>query len=56
MATDIAPILTPLAAIGLAVVMSGAVVTHARRKESVTTEAILVALAIASAVIGFIAL
>ena len=55
-ATDIAPILTPLAARGLAVVMVGAVVTHARRKESVTVEAILVVAAIASAIIGFIAI
>lgn len=56
LASDIAPILTPLAAIGLAVVMSGAVVTHARRHEKVTTEVTLVLLAIVSAVIGFIAL
>jgi uncharacterized membrane protein YphA (DoxX/SURF4 family) len=32
-ATGIAPILTPLAATGLAIVMIGAVITHIRRKE-----------------------
>ncbi|GAA2653846.1 DoxX family protein [Paractinoplanes durhamensis] len=33
-ALDIAPILVPLAATGLAVIMVGAVVVHARRKEN----------------------
>ena len=32
--TGIAPILTPLAAVGLALVMVGAAITHARRGES----------------------
>jgi uncharacterized membrane protein YphA (DoxX/SURF4 family) len=32
-ALDIAPVLTPLAALGLLVVMLGAVVTHGRRRE-----------------------
>jgi uncharacterized membrane protein YphA (DoxX/SURF4 family) len=32
-AFDIAPVLVPLAASGLAVIMIGAIVTHARRKE-----------------------
>ncbi|MFF5078459.1 DoxX family protein [Actinoplanes sp. NPDC000266] len=32
-ALDIAPVLTPLAAVGLAVVMAGAIVVHLRRKE-----------------------
>jgi len=30
---DIAPILVPLAATGLAIIMAGAIVTHVRRKE-----------------------
>ena len=30
---DIAPVLVPLAATGLAVIMVGAIITHARRKE-----------------------
>jgi uncharacterized membrane protein YphA (DoxX/SURF4 family) len=33
-ALGIAPVLAPLAALGLAVIMIGAVVTHARRKEN----------------------
>lgn len=32
-ATGIAPVLTPLAAAGLVIVMIGAMITHARRKE-----------------------
>ncbi|GAA1623988.1 DoxX family protein [Kribbella alba] len=32
-ALDIAPILTPLAACGLAIIMIGAIITHVRRKE-----------------------
>lgn len=32
-ATGIAPILTPLAATGLAIIMAGAIAVHARRKE-----------------------
>jgi uncharacterized membrane protein YphA (DoxX/SURF4 family) len=32
-ATGIAPVLTPLAATGLAVIMIGAIVTHGRRRE-----------------------
>lgn len=31
---DIAPVLVPLAALGLVVIMIGAVITHARRKEN----------------------
>jgi len=33
-ALDIAPVLTPLAAVGLVLLMLGAAVTHARRKET----------------------
>jgi uncharacterized membrane protein YphA (DoxX/SURF4 family) len=33
-ATGIAPVLTPIAAVGLAIIMIGAAVTHLRRKES----------------------
>lgn len=44
-ALDIAPVLTPLAAAGLVVIMLGAIVTHARRKENV---AIVLNLAIAA--------
>src|SRR4051812_7990550 len=33
-ALDIAPVLVPLAATGLAVIMVGAIITHGRRKET----------------------
>ncbi|MEV4012131.1 DoxX family protein [Nonomuraea angiospora] len=46
-ATGIAPILTPLAATGLAITMLAAAVTHARRKEpaAVAVNVVLLALA-----------
>ncbi|WP_028131252.1 DoxX family protein [Serinicoccus marinus] len=53
--TGIVPVLTPIAAIGLAIIMIGAVVTHIRRKEPPLFPAILGVLAVASAVLGFIA-
>ncbi|MEA4945160.1 MAG: DoxX family protein [Propionicimonas sp.] len=56
LATGIAPILTPIAAIGLAIVMVGAVVTHARRSEPIITELVLALVAAASAVLGFLVL
>jgi uncharacterized membrane protein YphA (DoxX/SURF4 family) len=47
---DIAPILVPLAATGLAVIMIGAIITHARRKESqpiiINTVVLIVALVV----------
>jgi hypothetical protein len=50
-ATGIAPVLTPIAAIGLAIVQLGAAVTHARRKEykmlSVNIVLLLLALLVA---------
>jgi DoxX-like family len=51
MATGIAPLLSPLAGIALALLMVGAVVVHVRRKEPVIP-LVLVALAGASAVLG----
>ncbi|MCB0910111.1 MAG: DoxX family protein [Propionibacteriaceae bacterium] len=54
LATGIAPILTPLAAIGLAAVMIGAIVTHARRSEPVVPPVVLALLAVASAILGFL--
>ncbi|SDO29908.1 DoxX-like family protein [Microbacterium sp. ru370.1] len=53
--TGIAPILTPIAAVALAALMLGAVVVHARRKESVVAPAILTLLSIVVAVLGFVA-
>jgi uncharacterized membrane protein YphA (DoxX/SURF4 family) len=46
-ALDIAPILTPLAATGLVLVMVGAAITHARRKETpaIAVNAVLLVLA-----------
>jgi uncharacterized membrane protein YphA (DoxX/SURF4 family) len=52
--TGIAPILTPIAATALAVVMIGAIVVHVRRKENATPSIVLAVLSIASAVLGFL--
>jgi uncharacterized membrane protein YphA (DoxX/SURF4 family) len=51
-ATRIAPVLTPVAATGLAIIMIGAVVTHARRHESksVVVNGVLPALTVIVAV------
>ena len=51
--TGIAPILTPLAAVGLALVMAGAVVTHVRRKEQFVPPLVLGVLALVVAVLRF---
>ena len=47
-ATDLATVLTPLAATGLAVVMIGAIITHARRREprEIATNVALLAVAV----------
>ena len=52
--TGIAPILTPIAATALALVMLGAVVVHIRRKESAVPSIILGVLSAVSAVLGFL--
>ncbi|MFG1706532.1 DoxX family protein [Nonomuraea sp. M3C6] len=49
-ALNIAPVLTPLAATGLVLVMIGAAITHARRKESQPIIANVVLLALAAVV------
>lgn len=54
LATGIAPILAPIAAIGLLIIMLGAVVVHARRHEPTLPVIVLSALAAASAVLGFL--
>ncbi|KRA24421.1 DoxX family protein [Microbacterium sp. Root61] len=54
LATGIAPILTPLAAVGLTITMIGAVVVHVRRKEKATVSIVLGLLSLVSAVLGFI--
>lgn len=51
--TGIAPILTPIAAVGLALVMAGAVVVHVRRKEAFIPPLVLGVLSLAVAVLRF---
>jgi hypothetical protein len=53
--TGIAPVLAPIAAVALAVVMIGAVVVHARRKEAFSGALVLALVAVAAAVLGFLA-
>ncbi len=52
---DIAPILTPLAAVGLAVIMVGAIITHGRRKENqaIIINAVILVLAVVLAIFRF---
>ncbi|MFB6719165.1 DoxX family protein [Kribbella sp. NPDC056345] len=52
---DIAPILTPLAAVGLAVIMIGAIITHGRRKENqpVIINVVILVLAVVLAIFRF---
>jgi len=54
-ALDIAPVLTPIAAVGLAVIQAGAVRTHLRRgeKQLLPLNAVLLALAVVVAVLRF---
>jgi uncharacterized membrane protein YphA (DoxX/SURF4 family) len=49
--TGIAPILTPIAAAGLVIIMVGAVITHARRREG-TAVAVTVVLLVLSVVVA----
>ncbi len=55
-AIGVAPVLSPVAAVCLAVVMAGAVATHVRRKENFVPPLSLGVLAIAAAVLGFLTL
>lgn len=48
-------VLSPIAAVALAVLMIGAVVVHSRRSEAFLAPFVLTVLAIVSAVLGFIA-
>ncbi len=50
-ALDILPVLVPLAALGLVLLMAGAVLTHARRKETPAIAINLVLLALAAVVV-----
>jgi uncharacterized membrane protein YphA (DoxX/SURF4 family) len=51
-ALDIAPVLAPVAAVGLVLVMVGAVVTHARRRE-IPNAAVNIVLAVLAAVVAW---
>ncbi len=52
-ATGIAKVLTPLAAVGLAIVMAGAVIVHMRRKEPWYAQLVLLLLCIVVAAVRF---
>ncbi|MFD2840542.1 DoxX family protein [Populibacterium corticicola] len=56
LATHIAPVLTPIAAVGLTIIMVGAVVVHRKRTESATPALVLAVLSAVSAVLGFLTL
>jgi uncharacterized membrane protein YphA (DoxX/SURF4 family) len=58
LATGIAPLLTPIAAAALAVLMIGAAMVHLRRNETANAlpALVLAVLSIASAVLGFLVL
>ncbi len=53
MLTGIAPVLTPIAAIALAVIMVGAAIVHARRKESPVLQIVVAVLCVVAAVLAF---
>jgi len=54
LALDIAPILAPIAAVGLTALMIGASRVHRRREEPTLPTAVLAAVAASSAALGFI--
>ena len=51
---NVAPVLTPIAAVGLAITMLVATVVHVRRHEKPVPTVVLAVLAIASAILGFL--
>ncbi|WP_353112648.1 DoxX family protein [Microbacterium sp.] len=54
LATGILPVLAPLAAVGLAIIMIGAIVVHIRRREAFVPALVQGVLAVAAAVLGFL--
>jgi len=56
MAIQVVPVLSPLAALGLAVLQAGAFVVHSRRGEKPYLNMVIFALAGATAVLGFFVL
>ncbi|WP_219462151.1 DoxX family protein [Nonomuraea rhizosphaerae] len=53
-ATGIAPVLTPIAAVGLAITMALAALVHVRRKENFTVNLVLLAIAAVIAIGRFL--
>jgi hypothetical protein len=56
LATGIAPVLAPIAAVCLAVQTLGAITVHVRRREGFAPALVMLVLSIASAVLGFLSL
>lgn len=56
MLLGIAPVLSPIAAVALAILMIGAVAVHIRRKEPLIPALVLAVISIAAAVLGFLIL
>jgi uncharacterized membrane protein YphA (DoxX/SURF4 family) len=54
LATGIAPLLTPIAAVALGTLMLGAIGVHIRRRESFAPSLVLFVFAVASAILGFV--
>ena len=52
--TGIAPVLSPIAAVCLAIIMVGAIVVHVRRSESFLPALVFGVVALVSAILGFI--
>jgi uncharacterized membrane protein YphA (DoxX/SURF4 family) len=56
LATRILPLLSPIAAVCLSILMIGAISVHVRRKENFAPALIMLVVSIASAVLGFVVL
>ncbi len=54
LATGIAPVLAPIAAIGLVLAMVGAIIVHLKRAENFMAPVVLLVIAAVSAILGFI--
>ena len=52
--TGVAPVLSPIAAVCLAIIMVGAIVVHVRRSESFLPSLVFAIVAVVSAILGFI--
>jgi hypothetical protein len=56
LATGILPLLSPIAALCLAILMIGAISVHVRRRENFAPSLVMLIVSIASAVLGFLVL